>query len=260
MLVSRDVILTYINSHNASLSMAFFGRFFFMDCTEQLQNNISSEKTMNCDGERLTRSSLNIRYIEITGYFNEILNRREMEGELKRVFHPSLSGTLEYYHKKDKKRYTISCLVDKMPDVRFANGKVNFVINLKCLDPYWYGEEITVSIPPYSKTFNNIGDSLTGAIFELSGSAVEPFISNQNSDKITVKTTLNNQTLKITSLSDKSLVEINGINAMKYLTDSTQRSFPLLDIGENTISYGAASGAESLNVKVKYRPRFLGAF
>ena len=177
MLVSRDVILTYVNQKGMALSMSFFSPFFLLGCREQMQNNISSEKVSGCDGEIFTGMATEARHIEITGFFDAALGRRGMEGELKKVFNTGCGGTLEYYHKTDKKRYSINCFVEKAPDVIFNNARVEFAINLKCLDPFWYGEEIIHNIPPYSLTFTNVGDSTAGVVFELSGTATEPFIS-----------------------------------------------------------------------------------
>lgn len=260
MLVSKDVLLTYTNAVNMTLGMAFFNQYFLLDCREQLQNNISGEKAAGYDGELLTGMNADVRHIEITGFFDTTLNRRAMEGELKRVFNIGCAGTLEYYHRKDKRRYTIQCYPEKLPEVIFSNNRVEYVINLKCLDPYWYGEEITLNIPRYALTFENTGDSATGAVFELTGTANTPVIANGHGQQIAFKGNLAGQTLRITSMPERSMVELDGVNAMRYLTDAERRFFFLLDIGTNTVSYNAASGADGLAVKLKYRPRFLGTF
>jgi phage-related protein len=241
-----------------ALSMSFFSSFFLFDCREQLQNNISGEKLTGCDGEMFTGMATDVRHIEITGFFDAVIGRRAMEGELKKVFNTGCTGTLEYFHKTDRKRYTINCYMEKTPEVIFNNARVEFVINLKCLDPYWYGEEITRSISS-SLTFVNIGDSVAGAVYELTGSASDPYISN-GASKVAFIGGLSGRTLKITSLPDKSLVEVGGANAMRYLTDPSRRDFFLLDIGTNTVSYGAASGAGGLSARLIYKPRYLGAF
>lgn len=241
------------------MSMSFFNRYFLLECKEQLQNNISGEKTVGCDGETVTNTSIDVRHIEIAGFFDAALNRRAMEGELKKVFNVGCAGTLEYYHKKDKKRYTISCSAEKMPDVSFANARVEFVVSLKCADPFWYGEEISLAIPKYSLAFENAGDSSAGAVIELTGTANEPVISC-GVKRIAFKNNLSNQTLKIISMPDSSRVEVDGVNAIRYLTDSSQRGFFLLDIGMNTVSYSAKSGANGLSARLIYKPRYLGAF
>ena len=260
MLVSRDVILTYINDKGMVLPMSFFSPFFLLGCREQMQNNISSEKLTGNDGEILTGMSTDIRHIEITGFFDTAVGRRGMEGEMKKVFNTGCAGTLEYFHTVDRRHYTINCLLDKTPEVAWGNARVEFVVNLKCLDPYWYGEEIINQIPPYSFTFMNAGDSTAGFVCELSGSASAPFIKNTSGSEIAFVANLSNGLLKITSLPNKSLVEVNGHNAMKYLTDAARRKFFLLEIGTNTINYGAASGTAGLSAKLAYKPRYLGTF
>jgi hypothetical protein len=243
-----------------ALSMSLFSPFFLLDCRERMQNSIASEKVTGCDGEVFTGMSTDVRYIEMTGFFDAAIGRRDMEGELKRVFNTGFAGVLEYYHKTDKKLYTINCFLEKTPEVIFNNARVEFAINLKCLDPYWYGEEVTHTIPPYTLTFENMGDSKAGVEFELSGSASQPFVFNGAGDRVTFVNNITNQMLKITSLPDKSLVEMNGINAMRFLSNPDQRGFFLLDIGSNTVNYGASSGAAGLSVKLSYKPRYLGTF
>ncbi len=260
MLVSKDVTLTYINEKGMMLSMSFFSPFFITECRETLQNNIASEKLAGCDGEMYTAMSVDARHIEITGFFNAVRDRRAMEGELKRVFNTGCGGTLEYYHRVDRKRYTIGCVLEKAPEVVFSNARVEFVINLKCLDPYWYGAEVTHTVSPYALTFTNAGDSTAGFTATLTGSASEPFISNGAGATIAYIGSIGGQTLKITSMPDKALVEAGGTNVIKNLSDSSRRGFFLLDIGTNTIRYGATSGAGSLTVRLTYRPRYLGTF
>jgi phage-related protein len=243
-----------------ALSMSFFSPFFLLECREQLQNNIASEKLSGYDGEMLTAQSCDARHIEITRFFNAARGRREMEGQLKRAFNTGCGGTLEYYHRVDRKRYSIGCTLEKAPEVIFNNARVEYVINLKCLDPYWYGTEVTQIIPPYTLTFQNIGDSAAGFTAELSGSASGPFISNGSGSTVAFIGSISGQTLKLTSMPDRVLAELGGANAMKNLSDATRRGFFLLDIGTNTVRYGASSGAGGLSVRLTYRPRYLGTF
>ena len=62
------------------------------------------------------------------------------------------------------------------------------------------------------------------------------------------------------SVPRQAYAELGGAGAMQYLTDTANRHFFMLDIGRNTISYGAYSGVDGLSASIKYRPRFLGAF
>jgi phage-related protein len=240
--------------------MAFFQPFFPLECTERLQNSISSEKGVARNGELFTNMGADTREIEINGFFNATSGRRAMEGNLKNVFNIGSSGTLEYYHTKDLKRYTIACYVESVPDVVFTNNRVEYSISLKCLDPYWYGQEVTLDVPQYSLEFNNAGDSAAGFVAELIGSAVNPRVTNANGDCLRFMKTLAGQTLRITSMPEQAMVELDGSVAMQYLTDTANRRFFTLDIGANTISYTADSGADGLAVSIKYRPRFLGTF
>lgn len=258
-LVSEDVILTYINEKGMTLSMSFFNKYFLLECVEQLQNNISGERLTGYSGEMFTNMAADVRHIELTGFFDSVQNRRVMEGELKKVFNVGCAGILEYYHRKDRKRYTIKCFAEKMPEVVFVNARVEFTVNLKCLDPFWYGEEITIDITESPFTFENAGDSAAGAVFEFTGTADEPVVSNGDR-KIAYMGSLTGQTLRITSMPDKTMAEVDGVNVIRRLTDITRRSFFLLDIGTNTIGYDAKSGADSLSVKLRYKPRYLGTF
>ena len=260
MLISRDVELTYINDAGMTLSMSRFGTFHLWDCREQMENNISSEKVTRMDGEMFTNQSKDPRYLEITGFIDAVAGRRQLEGELKRVFNTGIAGTLEYFHRVDNRRYTIRCFVESTPNVVWANTRVEYQIHLKCLDPFWYGAEITHSIPATGRTFENIGDSVAGFIATISGTATQPFIENGDGARITFMSNLANQTLRITSMPDRVMVERGNANAMQFISHLAWRSFFLLNIGTNTVRFGAASGVGNLTASLAYRPRYLGTF
>ena len=263
MLISRDVVLTYINDLGMTLSTSRGGQFHLWECREQMENSIHSEKVTGMDGEMFTNMSKDPRYLEITGFIDAVAGRRQLEGNLKKVFNTGIPGMLEYFHRVDNRRYTIRCHVESTPTVVWANGRVEYAVHLKCLDPFWYGEEIIRSIPAAGLTFENIGDSVAGFVVTLTGTATHPFIENgalQPPPRITFMDNLTSQTLRITSQPDRSMVERNGVNAMQFLSDPLRRSFFLLGIGNNTIRYGAFSGAGGLSASLAYRPRYLGTF
>jgi len=243
-----------------TLSMSRFGTFHLWDCREQMENNISSEKVTRMDGEMFTNQSKDPRYLEITGFIDAVAGRRQLEGELKRVFNTGIAGTLEYFHRVDNRRYTIRCFVESTPNVVWANTRVEYQIHLKCLDPFWYGAEITHSIPATGRTFENIGDSVAGFIATISGTATQPFIENGDGARITFMSNLANQTLRITSMPDRVMVERGNANAMQFISHLAWRSFFLLNIGTNTVRFGAASGVGNLTASLAYRPRYLGTF
>ena len=258
MLISRDVILTYINDLGFSLPLSRTSQFRLWECKEQMENSIASEKVMNMDGEMFTNMSSEPRYLEITGFIDAVAGRRQLEGELKKVFNTGLPGTLEYFHRADNRRYTIRCHVESTPNVLWANARVEFAIHLKCLDPFWYGGEIRHAIPTAGLTFENMGDSTAGFVVTLQGTAAQPFIENGEGRRIAFMGNIANQTLRIISMPDRSIVEVGNANAMQFLTDSKRREFFLLGIVRNTIRIGAASG--NLTASLTYRPRYLGAF
>jgi len=150
-----------------------------------------------------------------------VAGRRQLEGELKRVFNTGMAGTLEYFHRVDDKRYTIRCYVESTPNVVWANTRVEYQIHLKCLDPFWYGAEIIHTIPSAGLTFENIGDSTAGFVATLVGTATQPFIENGDGDRVTLVSNLANQTLRIISMPDGVMVERAGVNAMRFLTHPT---------------------------------------
>jgi len=260
LLISRDVSLTYINDAGMTLSMSRFGAFHLWDCREQMENSISSEKVTRMDGEMFTNQSKDPRYLEITGFIDAVVGRRQLEGELKRVFNTGVAGTLEYFHRVDNKRYTIRCYVESTPNVVWANTRVEYQIHLKCLDPFWHGLEITHTIPADGLTFENIGDSTTGFVATLTGTATQPFIENGDGARITFMNNLTNQTLRIISMPDSVMVERENTNAMQFISHPAWRSFFLLNIGRNTVRFCEASGVGNLIVSLAYRPRYLGTF
>ena len=260
MLVSRDVSLTYINDAGMTLPISRFGVYHLWECKEQMENLIASEKIVGMDGEMFTGMSKAPRYLEVTGFIDAVVGRRQLEGELKRVFNTGVAGTLEYHHRVDNRRYDIRCHVESTPNVVWANARVEFSVHLKCLDPFWYGQEIIHAIPASGLAFQNIGDSVAGFVATVTGSATNPFIENGNGDRITFMSNLSGQTLRITSMPDRSMVERGGANAMQFMTDPFRRSFFLLGIGANTVHFGSASGTGGLSATLAYRPRYLGTF
>jgi len=243
-----------------TLSMSRFGQFHLWECRENMENTIHSEKVMRTDGEMFTYMSKDPRYLEITGFIDGVAGRRQLEGELKRVFNTGIPGMLEYFHQTDNHRYTIRCYVESTPTVVWANARVEFAVHLKCLDPFWYGEEITHMIPAAGLTFNNVGDNVAGFAVSLVGTATHPFIENNNHQRITFMSNIMSQTLRIISQPDRSMVERNGQNAMSFLSDPERRSFFLLGIGENNIRFGSDSGTSGITATISYRPRYLGTF
>ena len=260
MLISRDVELTYINDAGMSISLSRSGVFHLWDCREQMENAISSEKVMRMDGEMFTNMSKDPRYLEISGFIDAVAGRRQLEGQLKQTFNTGVAGTLEYFHRVDNQRYTIRSFVENTPSVVWNNVRVEFNVHLKCLDPFWYGTEISHSIPAAGLTFNNIGDSVAGFMVTLTGSATQPFIENGAGERITFMSNLSGQTLRIISMPDRSMVERNNVSAMQFLSNRWQRNFFLLGIGSNTIRRGAAAGAGGITATLLYRPRYLGTF
>jgi len=260
MLISRDVELVYTNDAGMNLSMSRFATFHLWECREQMENSISSEKVMRMDGEMFTFQSKEPRYLEITGFIDAVAGRRQLEGEMKRVFNTGVAGTLEYFHRVDNRRYTIRCFVESTPNVVWANTRVEYSIHFKCLDPFWYGLGINHTLSASGLTFQNIGDSAAGYVVTLTGTATQPFIENGRGERITFMSNLASQTLRITSMPDRSMVERGNANAMQFLSDPARRNFFLLDIGSNIVRFGAASGAGGLTATLNYRPRYLGTF
>ena len=257
MLISKDVTLLYTNSAGESVSMAIFTSYFPLECTEQFQSRISSEKGVNRDGEILTNLAADIRHIEITGYFNAASGRRAMEAALKRVFSISAAGVLEYHNAFNLKHCTITAFPEAVPDVVWQNNRVEYTVNLTCLDPFWYGDQTTVSGSGGALAVMNTGDVDAGAAYELTGSAVNPYV--KIGDKaVAYIGSISGQTLRITAMPEKSFVDIGGVNNMRYLTDTARRTFPLLSAGSNSVAFGADSGTVSLTVK--FKPRYYGAF
>jgi hypothetical protein len=150
--------------------------------------------------------------------------------------------------------------VESTPNVIWANARVEYSLYLKCLDPFWYGAEISHTIPADGLEFQNIGDSTAGFIATLEGTATQPFIENGDGARITFVGDIGNQTLRFISMPDRVMVERGGINAMQFLSNPHQRSFFLLNIGMNTVKFGATTGAENLTASLSYRPRYLGTF
>lgn len=296
MLVSKDTILIYRNERGLSLTLAPFTDFFLEGCLETVDNSINSQKLRYLDGEYFDNSTLDPRHIEITGFFNTVTNRREMDRTLKRVFNMSLEGELSYRRRNSSSNvFTINCRLEKLPEIEFNEGSVNFIVNLKCFNPYWQGKPTTENISMINKlgrfplvipkgekfvfgyraqtlktTFDNIGDTKTGAVYTLradGGTVMNPSITHENSG-YTLKifyTLQNNEKIVVTSTPEYVGIIIykadgTTLNGMPLLSDETKRQFFMLEFGENTISYNADNNVTNLSVSAAYTPLYLEVF
>lgn len=287
MLMSPHIKLRYINSVDEELLLAPFSIFWCEKCTEDLTNQIHSQKQVATHGKFFTGMSLDERHITITGFVMHEMGMHLANDTLQSIFNPTLSGTLYFENSLLDIKRDILCRVEELPTVYWSNKQLKFDISLVCLDPFWKGQDITeligqtikkfkfqVAIPRggmsfgidpenFTSEFENAGNVESGfhaIIRAAKGTVVNPELRNElTGEKIKLNYTLQQyDILTITSTLQEKRVEINGINAFKHINAEVTTFFKIA-VGTNIVGYFADENISNMSVKVIYPPYYTHA-
>lgn len=137
--------------------------------------------------------------------------------------------------------------------------KLRVTINLICPDPYFYAASPTVvnAVAGYA-TLNNTGDAECGfvATITANGGSVTGFGVGLGDANVYIPYTINSgTTVTISTVPGNKYVAFNG--SASYLYDPYSE-FALLDVGANTVEYGADTGEANMAVSYSFVPRYLG--
>lgn len=254
--------------------------------TDSLATDMQKEKSATRHGEILSRLSLGVRNIELTGFINN--NKTAIENFIK-AFNPALTGILTY--NDGYKKYDLNCLMNAKAELSPNGAVTGFNLALSALFPLWQGEEHTEDIAhiedrwewPWAfpengfifgsvhgnlkHSFYNLGDVETGAIYRLycaQGSVTNPCLTQvEQNSRIKFNYTLQErEELLITSTPvtvSAFIKHVDGTqeSAIPYLIYDDARSFFLLDVGLNTIAYDADENVLNLQVFVNYSPLYV---
>jgi hypothetical protein len=288
MLISKDVKLIYSNSRGLGIDLTPLSDYCLVECSEELENTINSDKQGNLDGETFISSSLASRHLEISGVLNVAAGAAHMKRQIERVFNVTLPGVLTYINHATRVTRRIACYVEALPDVSLNGLSVSFVIQLQALKPFWIGAGMAgvistinkafrfpIVIPPEKVVFgyrlnvleniiNNVGDAASGVTFQLraiNGTVKNPSVIHKDSG-YSIKVFYDMEmgdVIEIISNPDKASVIINQTeDGMKYLTDENARHFFTLFVGENTVGYNADENVANLEVAYKTEDMYLG--
>lgn len=285
MLVTKDLIIKYENNIG-SIDISLFSEYTLTGFEEDLQNSITTTKQNLIPGTTFISSTLDERYITISGIISCNKYSEDLRLRLIRLFNPNLEGRL-IIQKSNNYYKTITVRVEKVVEPKANKGIIEFEINLVALSPFWQDEVVTeylalltptlkfpINIPQkrgitfgrkrsvLESEVENIGDVESGfkVIFKAKGGTVKaPKVYDVYSKQF-IKINYEMQKgdiLEIINYPELKKVTLNGVgNAFKYL--DIESTFFNLNIGHNKIGYVAEENTVNLDVILWYSPRYLG--
>lgn len=257
----------------------------------EIENNISDSKNYGMDGTIKTGSNILNRTISIelsilTDNENSLKHHKR---NLSRLFNPKYSGKLwvdDVY---------INC--ECTGSVSYLTGSENrqagyqkALIELKCLDPYFYSNDIFDNISIWNDVFEfeieliadgtelgtksgnliyniiNDGDLCCGfdAEININNNVTNPYIHNIDTnedikvidsfnygDKIIISTRRGNKKVDLLR---------NGVITTLFDKLTLETNFFSLDLGNNNIKFGADAGEESISIVFSHKELFIDEY
>lgn len=285
MLITRSTRVIYRNEVGGEIEFSPFSAYFLERLEEETKNNIITNKTNSIHGENVISSSLESRYITLSGIIEKNSATINVSNYLIKTINPTIKGKLIWRNENETKE--IEVVPEEIPIVEENGGLIRFSINLVANNPFWKNAEKIEYLALFKPmlTFPLIIDKDEGMIFSIKDSVLETEFNNQGdvesgvrvifkarggtvqNPKITNDLTgefikLNyamekGDSIEVISYPEKKKVTVNGIeNGFRYL-DIDSNFFNLL-VGKNKLSYIADENTINLDVVVYYTPRYLG--
>jgi len=283
LLTTKDTRIIYKNELGGEIEFSPFSVFYLEQFEEETKNNIVTNKTNMIHGNNFISSSLDSRYITISGIIEKNAITEVLTNKLLKTINPTLSGKLFYTNKTENKE--IDCRVEEIPIVVSNSGLIKFEIGLVALNPFWKNKEkveyislltpqlkFPIAIPKKGICFgrrksiletevNNIGDVESGfrVLFKAKSSVTNPKIFNVlTGEYIKINYEMaKGDSIEVVNYPEKKSITINSIvNGFKYLDINSD--FFTLEVGKNKIGYIADINTINLDVILYYTPRFLG--
>jgi len=246
-----------------------------------------TQKAPYQDGDTFLSNNFITRDIVINGMI--MLDTCEIEDtkeELARIFNPKLPATLVYTNGT----ITKECSVNLRRSIRYAQANDRKGVNYQAFqllmtahNPFWldidYSSKIlALSVPAFEfpliaeptfefetegtnrATITNNGDVVTPVEIVFTGPANKPKILNETTEEyIEVNKNLNiGETLTITTdFGNKKVIFNDGTNDVNaFGLIELDSVFWQLQRGENVISYSAATGISTANMRISWKERF----
>ena len=287
----------YVNSSGGELELTNSAPFLLQKFEESENVNINNSKGVNQDGltylgNTLDSKDIMMEFIIIADSEPSLIKYRDM---LRKVFNPKLGEGYVIYT-DDVKEQTIKCIITAIPvfsDVRGHHGITGKVctgmVSLIANNPFWTElletrTEIALWTPDFRfpltikrtgiifghrepsviVNLNNSGDVESGMRIEFKALATltNPSLLNTitgefikmnktmvSGEIITVSTYFRNK--KITSTLNDLVT-----NAFNYI--DFESTFLQLSVGDNLFKYNADTGVDNLEVRIYYKPQYLG--
>lgn len=279
--------LIYINSEGESITISKDRPYIFnkqpnldgVDC------KILKQKSPDQKGESYIDTLINGKDINLNIYIvGDTLEKLELSKQkLLRVFNPEIGKGKLIYIDKFKQRY-MDVYVDgdlKINDNGSLKFAKNVIVDLYACNPYWYQDaddlELAATIGGLEFPLdivddiefeqdgkeiqvNNVGTSEAGVVIEFNGPAVNPKVINMTTGEyVQVDTTLNEGQVLTIDTNDRNIrIELDGVDAFNLININS--TLWKLKRGINILSYeaGDVSGANTANVKIKYKTKWNG--
>lgn len=253
-----------------------------IDGIGKIEAEISTEKNATGDGDTITGVRFPARNIDITA---NVKNRKNNEVEKRKAdsfFNPKHNFTL-FIADGNTTRW-IKAKIEKFACPR-KHGNIQLSLALKCVDPYFYskdnyGKNIASVKPvfgfpyisPVSKGFNvgiynfarqveveNTGDAETYFTIRLEafGDVLNPKVMKDNAYVRIIDTLQNGDIVDIDLV--ENTIKKNGKNCIGKVDRTSSFNGMIMDIGDNTISFGADDGDTNMRVVIYYNLRYLEA-
>lgn len=244
---------------------------------------ISTTKSPYQDGSTHTGTTLNERYprIEFIMVANSFESLSNLRKHASRVFNPKIKGQfkLEY----GANHYVLDVIPEHVPSFMSEDmvGKTQKAsVDLIAPNPYWLSEDthtqeivswiggmtFPLELPTQfatkgEKILNvvNGGDVETPIKIEISGQATNPKLTvRETGEYLKLKGIISGEdVVVITTDFGNKRVELNGENAFNLL-DLPDSTFIQLAVGDNVLEFTTEDSADTADVKISYRNRYLG--
>lgn len=285
MLITKSTSITYENEIGGRIEFSPFSAYFPESIEEETKNNILINKTNNIHGENYVSSSLESRYITISGLVDKNSTTKALAQNLIKIINPTLKGKLIYQNEDERKEIDVK--VEEIPAVTEDKGLYRFDVSLMACNPFWKNVEKVENIAIWTPKFHFplVIPKNRGIVFGVKKSAFEKLIENEGDvesgfrvvfkarsgtvknpnlfNKLTgeyIKINYNMEkgdSIEVVSYPEKKMVTVNSMeNGFRYL--DIESTFFSLEVGRNILKYGAGENMTNLDVILYYTPRFLG--
>lgn len=205
------------------------------------------------DGSSLDGRHVKARPIHIEGSYRSLSGTDEQRETLVRFFNPKVSGILTATI-NGRARFVFYELEGwSLKSQQSMDGRVGFLADLICPDPYFLGPEKT---PDNFDAVENTGDVAAGWYIELTGAFSNPKVTLEDTGEfMRVLTDIKEgDTLAISTEDREQTITLNGESSFRLID---RKSSPFkLQVGHNVIHITADSGEPVGDLR--FRERFFG--